>query len=397
VRELCTRYGKIDIFWWDALWWGNMFTAEMWDGENITRLVRELQPGIIQNNRCCVPGDFDTPEGRLGHFQNRRAWESCICLTDSWSYSATPAKPVEKIVRMIVSNACGDGNLLLSWGAHWDGAFDEAETQRLREVADWLDANGASIFQTRGGPWKPGAWGGSTHRDDTIYLHITDHEGDVLDLPALPGCGITSAAILGGADVPFESDDQRIRITLPEAQRDPIDTIVVLRCDRSVSDIEPIATSDPSLFDDAATYGSRFAGKVGVQASSLDASCDAIEPADLARAEAGDDFGLVTDEQAKPWVQLDLGDMHTITGVRVERMIDHAGKNELVVSVSADGQDWQEADRFGALIAEVAVNAYRSGAWVPGQSARYVRIAIAGDVPARLALRHCSVYTRSDG
>ena len=59
--NLCTKYGKVDILWWDAAWWGGMFTAEMWDAENLTRMVRELQPHILQNNRCSVPGDFDTP------------------------------------------------------------------------------------------------------------------------------------------------------------------------------------------------------------------------------------------------------------------------------------------------------------------------------------------------
>lgn len=31
IRELLTKYGKIDIFWFDAVSWGGMFTAEMWD------------------------------------------------------------------------------------------------------------------------------------------------------------------------------------------------------------------------------------------------------------------------------------------------------------------------------------------------------------------------------
>jgi alpha-L-fucosidase len=145
-RELCTKYGKVDIFWWDAAWWGGMFTAEMWDAERLTRMVRELQPGILMNNRCSVPGDFDTPEQRLGFFQDWRPWESCICLTHSWSYSGTPPKPRDQILRMLVSNACCDGNLLLSWGPHWDGGFDPAEKSRLMEVGAWLKDNGRAIY-----------------------------------------------------------------------------------------------------------------------------------------------------------------------------------------------------------------------------------------------------------
>ena len=58
VRELLTNYGKVDILWWDAAWWGGMFTADMWDAEKLTRMARELQPGILLNNRASVPGDF---------------------------------------------------------------------------------------------------------------------------------------------------------------------------------------------------------------------------------------------------------------------------------------------------------------------------------------------------
>lgn len=74
VRELLTKYGKIDVFWWDAAWWGDMFKERDWDAKRMTEMVRELQPGIVINNRNSVPGDFDTPEQRMGVFQTNRAW-----------------------------------------------------------------------------------------------------------------------------------------------------------------------------------------------------------------------------------------------------------------------------------------------------------------------------------
>jgi len=95
---------------------GGMFTAAMWDGERLTRLVRTLQPGILMNNRCSVPGDFDTPEQRLGFFQDWRSWESCVCLEHGWSYTGAPPKAKDDLIRMLVNNVCCDGNLLLSWG-----------------------------------------------------------------------------------------------------------------------------------------------------------------------------------------------------------------------------------------------------------------------------------------
>jgi hypothetical protein len=171
-RELCTKYGKVDIFWWDAAWWGGMFTAEMWDAENLTRELRQLQPGILMNNRCSVPGDFDTPEQRLGFYQDGRPWESCMCLTHSWSYSGTPPKPRDQIIRMLVNNACCDGNLLLSWGPKWDGEFDAAEkdaSARSRRVAEGMAAPFTARAAARGSG-RPGAARPAAGR--TAWLHV---------------------------------------------------------------------------------------------------------------------------------------------------------------------------------------------------------------------------------
>ena len=83
-RELCTKYGKLDFFWFDAAWWGAMFTADMWEAESLTRALRALQPHMLINNRASLPGDFDTPEQRAGFYQER-AWEACLSLTESGS------------------------------------------------------------------------------------------------------------------------------------------------------------------------------------------------------------------------------------------------------------------------------------------------------------------------
>ena len=219
----------MDIFWFDAAWWGGMFTAEMWDSEKLTRSIRELQPGILLNNRASVPGDFDTPEQRLGFYQDWRPWESCMCLTDSWSYSGTPAKPRDQIIRMLVNNACCDGNLLLSWGPHWDRAFDPAEKNRLLEVGEWLKDNGRAIYGTRGGPWKWAEWGGSTRRDKTVWLHVVN--ADTLRLPALPGRTVVSAKLLTGTKVEWKQTGSMLTVTVPKAT--PV-TIVELTFDKSV-------------------------------------------------------------------------------------------------------------------------------------------------------------------
>lgn len=226
VRELMTGYGKIDILWWDALWWGGMYRADMWKSAEIEREVRRLQPQVLINNRASLPGDFDTPEQRLGMFQDGRPWESCISLGPHWAWSPGPVKPKREIIRLLVGTASGDGNLLISTGARSDGAFDPDHVQRLTEVGEWLDRYGYTIYGTRGGPWKPGDWGGSTHIGNTVYLHITSWPSEGLVLPSLNRAIRSASLVTDGDTVSVTPADGGIRISVPESARDPIDTII---------------------------------------------------------------------------------------------------------------------------------------------------------------------------
>ncbi len=241
-RELCTKYGKLDIFWWDAAWWGGMFTQEMWDSEALTREIRSLQPGILLNNRCSLPGDFDTPEQELGCYQDHRPWESCMCLESGWSYTGAAPKGRDEIIRWIVNNVCCDGNLLLSWGPKWDGEFDTVQRQRLLEVGAWLKENGHAIYGTRGGPWKPTESFGSVRKESMIYLHVFDWKSETLQLPAIPQRRLMSARLLSGNDIPFTQDNEEIAITVIKTQQVAPDTIIELTMDQSVDCVCTINT-----------------------------------------------------------------------------------------------------------------------------------------------------------
>lgn len=241
VRELCTRYGRIDIWWWDAVTHGGMFTADMWDSEDLTRLIRQLQPGIVINNRASIPGDFDTPERRLGTYQDWRPWETCMPISTNWSYTGLPARPFDELVRWLAGAACGDGNILYSWGPRWDGSFDEAQKQRLFEVGAWLEKNGASIFGTRGGPWKPGKWGGSTRRGRMVYLHLFARGDGSLALPRIPKRRVVGARMLaGGEPVSFEQPENRLMLAIPGSAAVNGDLVVELTFDKPVDGIPAI-------------------------------------------------------------------------------------------------------------------------------------------------------------
>jgi alpha-L-fucosidase len=55
IRELCTEYGKIDIFWFDFSY-GSM-RGEKWRASELVKMIRKYQPDVILDNRLEVSGE----------------------------------------------------------------------------------------------------------------------------------------------------------------------------------------------------------------------------------------------------------------------------------------------------------------------------------------------------
>ena len=139
---------------------------------------------------------------------------------------------------------------------------------RLLEVGAWLKDHGRAIYGTRGGPWKWAAWGGSTRRDKTVWLHVAKREGDTLRLPALPGRTVVSAQLLTGEKVACKQAGGILAVTVPKASQAAPDTIVQLTFDKAVDDLPALAGGEVSLFHDTVTYGRIVSRHAKVKTSS---------------------------------------------------------------------------------------------------------------------------------
>src|SRR5215471_14585843 len=130
IRELLTNYGKIDVLWYDVAW---PLDAKGWESEKMNRMVFDLQPDIIVNNRNKLDGDFSTPEQRIQAEQGDRAWESCMTMNGSWGYQAADDswKSPKEIVNNLVTCARGAGNYLLNIGPKPDGSVPEESVKIL--------------------------------------------------------------------------------------------------------------------------------------------------------------------------------------------------------------------------------------------------------------------------
>ncbi len=251
VKELLSNYGKIDIIWWDSYGRGDL--VNFWRIGETYDLATQLQPDIIMNNRLAVlgsynaqpaayRGDMDTPEQRLGVFQNTRPWESCMCVVDApgggWSFRTNgKVKSYERCMKILLGCATGDGNLLLDIGPDSHGTIPDDQAALLLKMGSWLKSYGQSIYGTRGGPFHNGRWGGSTYKDDIIYLHVAEWNSERLELPALKAKVLKATCLTAPNTVPkIEQTPTSTIVTLPMDKQDSVDTIIVLQLSAKAAD-----------------------------------------------------------------------------------------------------------------------------------------------------------------
>jgi alpha-L-fucosidase len=239
IRELLTNYGKVDVLWYDVDW---PLDARGWESERMNKMVFELQPDIIVNNRNARPGDFSTPEQEIVADKRGRAWESCMTLNESWGYhQADDAwKSSKTIVRNLIYCSHDAGNYLLNIGPKPDGSIPEESVRVLSEVGRWTSRNAESIHtQDRCQPHESN-YAAFTRKGNTLYMHVYFWPGETVSLSGLK-TGVKSARLLAsGQQVKFQQDRFRVRFTgLPNEAPDHPVTTIAIECES-----EPLQDTD---------------------------------------------------------------------------------------------------------------------------------------------------------
>lgn len=264
MEELMSNYGKLDVLWFDGGeqdwlnlggdWMGGAGWKKRpanqhykggfsWQHDQVYAQLRKLQPQAIINGRADMPEDFHSREGdgALGKFDNEHPWELCTTLAGAWGYQPDKSpKSLKDCIQLLAKVAGRDGNLLLNIGMRPDGQIDPPQERRLREIGEWLGKYGASIYSTRGGPFLPGDYGASTHRDKTIYVHVLKWPEGKLLLPAIPA-KIVRASVLTGGEAAFTQTEHGIEITVTLDHRRDMDTVIALELDQPANALAPVA------------------------------------------------------------------------------------------------------------------------------------------------------------
>lgn len=341
VGELITKYGPLLTIWNDV---PQRFEGR---GAQTIRLVRSLQPGILINDRTGDGGDYDTPEQRIGKYQDNRPWETCMTLCEQWSWKPNDKmKSLEQCLRTLVRCAGGDGNLLFNVGPMPTGEIEPRQVQRLKEIGEWLVKNGESIYGTRGGPWKPNRVMASTRKDRMIYLHILESKADTVELPTIP-CKVLTANLLNGDPIQFLQQNGKLSLNLPAAKRQPVETILKLEIDGSAMDLtaqeipsDVRATASNIYHNQVAEYGPQFA---------IDGDPDTRWATDAGKSQA--------------WIAVSFNSPRTVRSVAIREAFERVRKFELQYR---DGEHWKTiftgttlGERFRRRFAPVTAREFR--------------------------------------
>ena len=151
VTEICTKYGKIHRWWWDV----NKLCLNHFD-DSVNELVRELQPGIMINDRGFGEGDFSTPERE--HAQGAtetfgiysKPTEACEAIGhESWGYrSNEDYYSLGYITRSMDMHLAKGAKYLLNVGPKSDGTFPSEAIDFLKRLGKWTRSTKEAFEQT---------------------------------------------------------------------------------------------------------------------------------------------------------------------------------------------------------------------------------------------------------
>ncbi|MGC2441886.1 alpha-L-fucosidase [Candidatus Binatus sp.] len=247
VRELLTNYGQIDLLWFDGGW---ERTAEDWKSSDLERMIRELQPNIVINDR--LPGcvGYATPEQSVPARPIPGTWETCLTMNESWGYN--PRDRFYKSARFLINTlqeaASKGGNLLLNVSPMADGAIPAEQIERLETISDWMARNGESIAGALPGFESWQFYGPSTRRraaavgaSERVYLHLTTRPYETVSVREVKVKQVKAVRALGSgnelrfwpriaAGEMFLNPDPTgtLVIETPESALDPIATVIAI-------------------------------------------------------------------------------------------------------------------------------------------------------------------------
>lgn len=222
VRELLTNYGKIDLLWFDG-----------GQGEISNDEVRRLQPGIIINRRNGGDGDYGDSEGALPVKRFPGWFETCDPCWPSrwWGYSNSDRMDSadDVIEKLVILRAWG-GNYLANVGPKADGSMPEEALIAWKDIRNWMQHSGESIFDTTGGNFPEKANQPVTMKgNNKMYVHAFPNFHKQIIVQDINTSPKKVILLRTGETIPFAYQAGSIKIQIPPEKRTRIvDTVKII-------------------------------------------------------------------------------------------------------------------------------------------------------------------------
>ncbi|MCJ8008240.1 alpha-L-fucosidase [Lederbergia wuyishanensis] len=226
VRELLTNYGKIDYLWFDFSYptfdwgWSTGKGKIDWQSEKLEKMVLELQPDILLNDRLDLGRGVITPEQYqprevLEKDGNPVIWEACQTLNGSWGYDRDNLdwKSDEMLIKMLVDTVSKGGNLLLNVGPNARGEIDEKSLNSLRAIGQWMRLNSRSIYGATNSDLLAPVDCRYTQKGNRLYLHIFSWPFRHIHLDGLSGKIDYAQLLHDASEVQYKEHDPNESLT----------------------------------------------------------------------------------------------------------------------------------------------------------------------------------------
>jgi alpha-L-fucosidase len=271
LKELIRKYDP-DILWFDT-------ASKLPDSENlrIMKAVRGASGRVVINGRLVRGlGDYASTADRPAEFTPQEGdWEGIPTTNESygWSRFDQSHKPAGHFIQLLAKAAARGGNLLMNVGPMGDGRIDPKDAEILQGIGAWWSVNGESIRGTTRAPLPVQAWGESTRKGNTVYLHVFQWPAErSLVLGGLKS-RVKSARIVGLASPALTVErlnERDVRILgLPAKAPQAADTVIALDCAEVEADpvrlLQPFVPVDTWRVFDGELHGKGLkfgAGKV---------------------------------------------------------------------------------------------------------------------------------------
>ena len=196
LTELLTNYGPIGAIWFDGVW--DQPESFNWQLEEQYALIHKLQPAcLIGNNHHRTPyagEDFqmferDLPGENKAGFSGQEVsalpLETCETMNGMWGYRIEDQnyKSTHTLIHLLVRAAGKNANLLMNIGPQPNGELPAIAVERMKEMGEWMQQYGETIYGTRQGDVAPHSWGVSTRKGNRLFIHILEWQDNRLYLP----------------------------------------------------------------------------------------------------------------------------------------------------------------------------------------------------------------------